>query len=130
MRYYKLILLILIQFSLLCCTNKQFEYRNAIVYKAVYNHWGRGNFHLRIYYRFSINDKIYCGEGDYEGLLRPTGNWKPCEPGDTIIVKCQKDNPQKNYFHRIKKPIKLWNKNGEYQIKNDSVMRVIIHKEK
>lgn len=125
MRYYKLILLILFMFSLSCGTNNQFEYRNAIVNKAVYNHWGKGYYRLRIFYSFSINNKLYYGEGNYEGLIRPINNWKPCVPGDTIIVKYQKDNPKKNYFLKLKKKIKLWNTHGEYQINNDSGLLII-----
>lgn len=122
---------IILLFIIFCsCIEKEYDFSNAIVHEAHYNHWGRGYYNLKLSYYFYIEDKLYKGEGNIEGLLRPTGNWKLCDVGDTIIIKYQKDNPQRNYFHSSKKRVKLWNKHGEYEIKNDSVVRVIIHKKK
>jgi hypothetical protein len=120
------VLLFLFIFS--SCTEKKVDFCNAIVHEAHYSHWGRGYYKLKVSYSFYVDNILYSGRGNAEGLMRPTGNWKPCEPGDTIIIKYKKNNPKYNNFHSTIKRVKLWNKHGEYNVMTDSVVRVIKRK--
>jgi len=109
------------------CHQTEYEYKDAIVDKASYNHWGRGYYKLKVFYSFKLKDKIYNGEDYPKDLYRPTGKWKRYDVGDTIIIKFPKGCPEQSSVYGTRKKIKRWNRYGEVKPKADSsgVIKII-----
>ncbi len=102
------------------CHQKEYEYKDAIVYKASYNHSGRGYYKLKVFYSFKLKEKTYNGEDYPEDLYRPTGKWKRYDVGDTIIIKFPIGCPEQSSVYGTRKKIKRWNRSGDVKSKADS----------